>query len=161
MQVENLRFANDEDLKARLLPKLIGRVFHLTTLQGYAGILQDGFIGSNKNGRYPATCSQSGVSYFRQKGCVSLVDLRNTSEEDLEAGLRKYYFLNKFSSNKSVFLVLKPECCSDIIPSSDSKEEGVGAMIVPEFEAGFKDAAPIDSIEGAIFVEVDEHPDAF
>ena len=69
--------------------------------------------------------------------------------------------MNKFSSNKSVFLVLKPECCSDIIPSSDSKEEGVGAMIVPEFEAGFKDAAPIDSIEGAIFVEVDEHPDAF
>jgi hypothetical protein len=162
MQVHNLGIVKEEDLESVLLPKITGRVFHVTTPKGYEEILRDEFSGSNENGKYPATCSQSNVSYFRKKGCVCVVDLRDISDENLESGLRKYYFPNIFPSNKSVFLVLRPECYPNIIPSSISKEdEGLTAMIVIEFEAGIKGSIPLDQIEFAIIVEVAVRPAPF
>jgi len=49
-----------------LLQKVKGCVFHVTTHEGYEEILKDGFIGSNRNGEYPVTCSQSDVSWSLQ-----------------------------------------------------------------------------------------------
>jgi hypothetical protein len=162
MQVHDLGVVKEDNLESVLLPKVKGCVFHVTTHEGYEGILKDGFIGSNRNGEYPVTCSQSDVSYFRKRGCVSVVDLRDISGENLESGLRKYYFPNIFPSNKSVFLILKSECYPDIIPSSISKEdEGLAAMIVVEFEAGIKGSIPLNRIEGVIFVEVAVKPTPF
>ena len=40
----HLRFANYHDLEADLLPKLRGRVFHVTTTGGYVGIQRDEFV---------------------------------------------------------------------------------------------------------------------
>jgi hypothetical protein len=87
---------------------------------------------------------------------VSLVDLRNTSEEGLEAGFGDNISQTNspqtdpfpWSSNRSLFR-----------PHSIEQFKGRGSgSDVPEFEAGFKDAVPIDAIEIAICVEVDEQP---
>ena len=92
VQVRKLHFANYDELRKELLPRLRGRVFHVTTPDGYAGIKQDGFIGSNADLRYPTTYDQSNASYFRKNGYVSLVDLRDVSDEAMEDGLTRYPF---------------------------------------------------------------------
>jgi hypothetical protein len=58
MRSERLSLTQDE-LETILLPKLRGHAFHVTTLEGYAGILRDGVIGSNANGQYSVSHSQS------------------------------------------------------------------------------------------------------
>jgi hypothetical protein len=150
MQAVHLRFANYHDLNADLLPKLRGRVFHVTTTDGYVGIERDGFIGSNANGEYPLSCSQSKVSYFRKNDCVSLVDLRNISDEDLDLGLKKYYFLDPSSQGSAVFLILSPDAYEGLI---SSKGVGLSEMIVPELEAGYRTSIPLRLIEEVMTIE--------
>ncbi|MFZ0797894.1 MAG: hypothetical protein WCA13_14725 [Terriglobales bacterium] len=150
MEAAHLRFANYHDLEADLLPKLRGRVFHVTTTEGYAGIQRDGFIGSNANGEYPLSCSQSKVSNFRKNGCVSLVDLRNISDEDLDLGLKKYYFLDPSLQGNVVSLILSPDAYQGLI---SSKGVGLAEMIVPELEAGYQTSIPLRLIEEVISVE--------
>jgi len=141
------------------VPKLRGHVFHVTTEQGYAAIKADGFVRSNENQAFELTSRQSAVSYFRKNGCISLVDLRGVSDEDLEWGLRKYYFLRPFSSNVAVFLILDPSCHEQLIPWTMSKGDGARAMIVPEFEAGFHRALPFALIKSVIHCRVSRKPD--
>lgn len=151
---QSLRFKAFSELESQLMPMLRNHVFHVTTPAGYEGIRRDGRITSNVDGKFQMTCSQSEVSYFRKKGCVSLIDLRNPSEGELADGLRKYYFLHPFTSNSSVFLILKPTCYPDLISWEISKEdEGLRAMIVPYIEAGYSNSIPIDLIESVIITE--------
>src|ERR1700732_4936864 len=86
------RFKTYEELESKLLPVLRNQVFHATTPDGYVGVLRDGFIASNVDRKFPMTCSQSEASYFRKKGCISLVDLRDISGTDLADALLKYNF---------------------------------------------------------------------
>jgi hypothetical protein len=149
-----------DELETILLPKLRGHVFHVTTPEGYAGILRDQFVGSNANGQYALSHSQSRVSYFRKRDCVSVVDLRAITDEDLRLAILKYYFLDIFPNHKSVFLILKQQCYSELVPWTVSKgDEGLTAMIVPYLEAGFKHSIPFDCIEKAILVEVADSPE--
>lgn len=160
MRTEHLSLKSDE-LETVLLPKLRGHALHVTTPEGYAGILRDQFVGSNVNGQYPLSHSQSRVSYFRKRDCVSLVDLRSITDEDLYWAIRKYYFLDIFPNHKSVFLFLKQQCYGELIPWTVSKEdEGLSSMIVPYLEAGFKHSIPLDCIEKAILVEVVDSTEA-
>ena len=94
---------------------------------------------------------------------MSVVEiLREISDEDLTWTMRNYYFLDIFPSHKSVFLILKPECYSELISWTVSKQdEPLTAMIVPYLEAGFKNSIPVDCIERAIFAEVAATPDPF
>ena len=96
------------------MPILRGQVFHVTTPQAYLLIKEDGFVGANTGGEYGTTCSQSSVSHFRRRRCVSLVDLRSISEESLARGIRKYDFLNRFPC--SVLLVLNRRSYPSLIP---------------------------------------------
>jgi hypothetical protein len=82
---ERLELGEDE-LHGTLLPKLRDRVFHVTTEHGCAAIKADGFVRSNENQCFELTTSQSAVSYFRKNGRISLVDLRDISDDDLERG---------------------------------------------------------------------------
>jgi hypothetical protein len=141
---------------------LRGHAFHVTTPEGYAGIVRDGLIGSNANGQYPLSHTQSNVSYFRKRDHVSIVDLREISDENLIWAMRKYYFLDIFPNHKSVFLILKPECYGKLVPWTVSKEdEPLTAMIVPHLEAGFEHSIPVEYVDKAIFVEVEVTPDPF
>lgn len=143
-----------EDVKRMVLPELRGHVLHVTTEQGFRGIQASGAVTANTMGLLPFTCSQSEVSYFRKNGCVSLIDLRDISDEKLHGGMRKYYFLQPFRSNRVVFLILKSTGYPGVISWEVSRSEGVGAMIVPYLEAGYQDEIPLDLIESALIVDV-------
>jgi hypothetical protein len=57
-----------------------------------------------------------------------------------------------FPNHKSVFLILKPECYSELLSWTGSKEdEPLTAMVVAYLEAGFKHSIPVDCIDQAIF----------
>lgn len=145
-----------EALASELLPKLLGTVFHVTDMKGYAGIVQDQEIRVD-DGSNPTT-PQSKVSYFRTRGCVCLFDLRSVPMEEMELGLMKYYFLNPtHADNRPVFLFLDRSYWDRLISWTVSKEdEGLGAMVIPYFEAGHQGPIPLSCIESALLVEVED-----
>ena len=72
----------------RLLPLLLGRVFHVTSQHAFAEILASGQIHPNVNGTYTSPFGSSN-SYFRKRGCVGLFDYRAATPEQIEASISK------------------------------------------------------------------------
>ena len=115
---------HESQLQDFLLPILRGNVFHLTNRSALKGITKDGLIRSNKNGESSYTYPQSARSYARTRGYVSLFDLRNTSNDQLETGLSNFYFLNPpFVDNNPFFLILSPFLHPALIPWTQAKDE--------------------------------------
>lgn len=147
MEVRKFKFANYDEAMKELLPLLRGRVFHTTTAAAYTSILSDGFIGSNKDGKYPAAYPQSENSFFRKRGCVSMVDLRTATDKQLELGDMQYRFLSPSSSREAFLLFLKPSCHDSLIPEGPA--DGDYSTFVEHVEAGYPDFIPISCIEEA------------
>jgi hypothetical protein len=144
------------DLETELLPRLMGRVFHVTPRKTYPGIVSDGWIKSNQTGCLGFTSSQSNVSYFRTRGCVSLIDLRTTTQKQVNDALLKYDFLNPFSSPKDnpAFLLLKESkfCFEQLISWSNAS---LGDMVVPYVEAGYRDRIPLSLVERVLLLDIE------
>ena len=66
-------------LEDELLPFLVGRVFHVTSLSSYRAIASDGFIGGNGDGAYPSATPFSASCFGTVNGYVNLCDLRDRS----------------------------------------------------------------------------------
>ena len=66
-------------LEDELLPLLVGKVFHVTSLTGYRAIVSDGFIDSNGEGAYPFTTPFSQSCFGTLNAYVNLCDLRDKS----------------------------------------------------------------------------------
>ena len=158
MELRKFRFASYNEAKAALFPQLRTRVFHATSHTGFAGIQRDGYIGSNKDKRYPCAYPQAENSFFRKRGYVSLIDLRTATDEQIEDGDMKYRYLSP-SSEQTILLFLKPDCYDQLVTWDVSKaEEGLRAMIVPYVESGFPDAIPVSCIEEAWEVTITQPP---
>ncbi len=145
-----------ESLRTDLLPRLVGRVFHVTTREAYVRVRSDGVIKSNQSGELGFTFGQSRFSYFRKRGCVSVFDLRTATPEQIDDSLHKYYFLNPpFSKNRPVFLLLADACSEQLLPWSQSiPEEGARAMVIPYVEAGYPGEIPLSLVQCALLLEV-------
>lgn len=140
----------DAHLREVLLPRLLGKVFHVTMCPAARSIIADGAIKANGDGRYPFGYPQSSTSYFRKQGCVCLFDLRVASEERVNATLEKFYFLNPWH-NRPVFFVLDPARLPSLISA-----EGVApsAMCVPHTEVGHKGDLSLDLVRTVLWVRV-------
>jgi hypothetical protein len=157
---EQFLSVHQRDLSTILLPILVGRVFHVTTPEAFANLLAEGMIKTNENGDFAFTFGQSANSYFRRRGCVSVFDLRSVTSAQSEDSLRKYYFLTTwFTTNKPVFLCLNSTGFERLIPWIRWKEEeAYHEMVIPYVEAGYPGDIPIDLIDAAVRVEVDNPP---
>jgi len=103
---------------------------------------------------------QSENSYFRNKGCVSVFDLRTSTADQVDEALLKYYFLNPFPDNRPVFLILSRSCYGGLIPWSTSiAKAGCRAMVIPHVEAGYPSEIPLSLIDSALFVTVKKESD--
>jgi hypothetical protein len=121
------KFMNEESLvlpqaalESVLLPRLLDRVFHVTTPEAYTRILLDRLIKSNKAGDFSFTRGRSEFSYFRKRGCVCVFDLRSATREQVSDGLLK---CPPWSNNKAVFLLLKESCYERLISWTVAKSE--------------------------------------
>ena len=155
MSPNRVRVRQDE-LRSVVLPRLIGRVFHVTTRAGYAGISRDGLIKSNQDAVLPFSYPQSEASYFRKRGCVCLFDLRSATADQIDEALQKFYFLDPSSEDKPpVFLFLNHSCYERLIPWSVSfPDEGYRAMVIPYVEAGYSGDIPLSLIDSVLSLQI-------
>lgn len=162
MDVERLSIWS-ENLRTELLPRLKERVFHVTTVDGFLSISEDGAIRHNRDNRYPLNHSVSKASYFRTRGCVCLCDLRSVSDEDLENALFKYNFLNPLSTgDMPVFMILSHEVYADLLPWTEwKKAKPTESMVVPFIEAGYPGKITLTAVERTLIVEVKRKPNPF
>jgi len=150
---------NGSELEEELLPLLRENVFHVTTARAYWQIRRDGVIRSNQDGRFRFTYPQSGRSYGRQHGLVSLFDLRDKTDEAVRSTLDKFYFLRPGES-LPVFLILSEAAYTRVIEPPPSMAAFEYKYIwIPESEAYYPGDLPLPEIASAIRPQIYHVPD--
>ena len=147
-------------LQERLYPLVRRRVFHVTRQQYLASILEDGGIRSNESGILPSTFGSSDNSFFRNRGCVSLFDLRHATTEQVRTHLPDCWPFQPAEPGSDIAIfVVSPAAYDRLIPWDRAKEEGaLSEMILPYLESGFPKFLPLELISEIIEVAVLEVP---
>lgn len=150
----------DRELFATLEPRLLGRVFHVTSHEVAHRVLGGEGILTNENGTLTSGFRSSDQSFFRLRGCVSLFDFRNLTPDGREKALYDASALNPngHANNCPAFLFLNPCCFDKLLPWTlcDGKQ-----MVVPYVECGHEGPIGCESITEALFVTVIPTPSAF
>ena len=145
-----------DHLWSQLLPRLVGRVFHVTTREAYVAIREAGAIRPNIS-TFPSPFGKY-QSFFRKRGCVSVFDLRTATPEQISVSVGKSGLLSPGRSGKwpQVYLFLASECFERLVPWTRWKEEDAKSdAIVPHIEAGYPGEVSTDLITAALVVTVD------
>ena len=146
------------NLRGKVLPLLMGKVFHVTSFKSYYVILRDGMIKTNKERDFKFTFPQSEISYGRKRGYVCLFDLREKSNDIIEEALGRFYFLNPpYSQNKPVFLIISPRLYSSLVLINDAKakeEIGYKEMYIPDVECWYPGSISLEYVEEILEVTV-------
>lgn len=154
-------FPETEALR-RLLPLLMGRVFHISRSEYLESIQRTGQISTNEHGQLASTFGASRNSYFKNRGCVSVFDYRNPPEDKFE----------QFMGRCSPTAALTPECpiivfflseatFTKLLPWTGWKIDGhPSEMILPYLEAGYPGPIPLDKIDEVIRVTATEEPNS-
>jgi len=155
---ENVISCLKTDLKAKILPLLINKVFHVTSEKRYTKIRETGVIKNNKDKKFKYTYAQSENSYGRKRGYVCLVDLRNISNELIEEMLMRYYFLMP-TDWPPVFLILNEQYYENIISWQVAAEEvSYKEMYVPHIECWYPEDIQISKISEILKISIIKSP---
>lgn len=167
MQVISFKFS-DGNYHKELLGQLRGKVFHITSVDAYEKIKQDGFVFHNRDGQYP-TNTGSVKSFGRNRGWVCLFDLRNKSEEEIEDALFRYYFVNPpwfsknigdFSESRLAYLILNPHCHDDLILQNEQLRGEIWSdslrctQFVPQVECWYDEKLSIECVQQVFLVTI-------
>lgn len=150
----------ERSLRERLLPILKGRVFHVTGSEAYQHIVLDGAVRPNDKGAFNTNFGFSELSYFRRRGCVSVCDFRDVTDDELEEGLRKYNCLRPVHDWSLVaYLVLGEEAQQSVITWAQAvQEDGLTIQGVPRIEGGYPGPLAVEELEEVILVEIIADP---
>ncbi len=153
---------NNSDLRARVLPLLRGQVFHVTKLQTFDSIRTTGSIKNNRDGQFRFTYGQSANSYGRVRGWVSLFDLRNATDAEIDEALLKYYFLNPFFDESTHVYLFISECAWPYLISWEraKQEKAWKEMFIPDVETWYPGDIPISLVSDALVVTVQTREDS-
>jgi hypothetical protein len=151
---------SDKDVRAELLPHLIGRVFHVTQQHSLDGIRSVGYIDPNVGGALGNSFSQSSKSFGRANGCVCLFDFREKTNEAISWGLDCCNFLeSRDFANQIAVLRIDPVAFPQLIPAGSAYERGgAGTIWVPEVECWFSGQLPISLISDILLVTIHRTP---
>ena len=136
----------------KLFPKLRKGLLHRTSIEGYRGIRQAGYIFPNQ-GQFPYSYPQSKFYYSHSKGYVCLFDFESAEEEDCIAiHLTWGHF---FSDHKPATVVLRLNrqvLGNDLIPNSAAPKLGSQDFksYIPYVEAWHPKPVPVSAIDGYI-----------
>lgn len=157
MRIEDVK-VRKADLKDRILPKLVGSVFHVTSASGFDGIAQTGLVFANQDGSLGDTYPQSAIGYGRNRGYVCLFDLRETDPSRVDRALEDFYFLDPFSDRRDpVFLFMRSEEYVRLIPwecAKDSRE-----MFIWHVEAWYPGDMPVATLDHVLRLKIERPPD--
>ncbi len=149
MKISDLSLHSSQ-LRASLLPLLLGRVFHVTRLTVFEHILADGEIRTNANGALP-TVFGSTNSFFRKQGYASFFDYRSASPTQIDDSIPKCHPYHLPPSSPELpnepniaFLFLSKTVHDRLIPWTQWKDEKTDSdKAIPYVEAGYPGAVPI------------------
>ena|SRR3989344_96034 len=131
MKITNIAATRDE-LKAKLLPLLLNKVFHVTGKESFEKIIESGTINPNINEAYPYTFPQSANNFGVRNEMVCLIDLRLKSYFDAERYARDgYYFLRPRDWETVVFLLLDSSFHKDLKLQARFEPALVGENYIP------------------------------
>ena len=151
---ETIIQTSDDTDRKRLLKRLLGTVFHLTTADAFPGIVRDGRVGHNRNGQYPLNCG-SQRSFGRLHGYVCLFDLRNASPAKISLARELCDFLypdwlTGDRAENPVYLVLRPEACHRLVPNASAyyacRAGGRALKYLPGAECWYPGNLPLEDI---------------
>ena len=153
MQQQTLQL-HERNLRAELLPQLIGRVFHVTTIEAVKGIVVEERV------RWDAGTPRYANAYCRSISGVSVCDLRVSTPEQIDLALDKYYFLDPTHGRSSpAFLFLNERCFPRLIPGRRQMEDrDLEKLVVPYIEACHPGDIPVAEIDKALCVEIQRDP---
>jgi hypothetical protein len=156
-RVERLTL-RQEQLREALLPRLMGMVFHVTSRTSYRGIRKDKAILNNRDRRFAYTFPQSEGNSGRERGWVSVFDLRNVPEGELDAALDKFPVLDPFHRRPDtpVFLVLDEAFHAELKPWT----EGAIGRRIPYVEAWYPGDIALNKIRLVLDVKVQRPPES-
>lgn len=146
----------EDELEKKLLPQLVGKVFHVTNLEGFKGIQKSQAIEVNKDEKFYYRHGQSQKSYGIKRGYICLVDLRNQKINDatLKDALTRYYFLSPHDKKEEFFFVLKPHLCPKLVSwKKANKDVKYKEVWVPYIECWYPENIKLEEIEEIIEVE--------
>lgn len=127
------------ELDAIVLPRLRGRIFHLTDPVTFENIARTGRIHSYQQTDFTLAFGQSVNSYGRSRGWVSLFDLSNRADAEIKEALICYYFFRVFHSERpQICLFIAENVWPSLIHWQRAREEvGGKEMYIPFVEAWY------------------------
>jgi hypothetical protein len=153
-----LRIAYAE-ISSLLMPRLMGRRFHVTCRDRVPAIEAAGTIYHNLDRDLPTAYGSSSNSFFRNRACVSVFDYSIASAEQVDESLRKCtpYQAGRKCDWQLAFYFLRPE--AELRSWKEWKEtESWREMVVPFVEAGHEGDIPLSTIEELLEVWIDYQP---
>lgn len=135
-----------------LINQLRGRMFHVTSPANFVKICASGAILSNTSGNFKHNWGNN--YYFKNKGCLSVVDLvNNTRPRITKRKMLNDYSVFEQASPVVVFLFLSPAIHHRAITwHSWKKEKAHKQQVVPELESGIPESIPLSDIEEIWFI---------
>jgi hypothetical protein len=144
-----------------IMPLLYGNVFHVTKDHNWSKIRFTGkLMPVPVEGEYESTFGS--ISYFRERGCVSLFDYRNYEEEGFERNFEKCHPLQPLNEDCPIkILFLSHDYYNLLIPWDVSKKDIKGNNIVPYVEVGVEGDVPLDYFYKVLSVSTVDDKEGF
>ena len=146
------------DAFKQLMPRIEGKVFHVSKMSNWPSIEKLKKILPNRNGKLETTFGSSTNSYFKNKNCVSVFDYRKINEEEPQEHIHKCRPTKPLTPEDGIIIfVLGKEYHDKLMAWDGWKQDDLRQMVVPHVEAGYPGAIELSQIEEAIFVTIDEN----
>ncbi|MGA9665978.1 MAG: hypothetical protein WCE23_11610 [Candidatus Binatus sp.] len=139
----------------QLMPRIKGKVFHVSKARNWPNIEFIGRILPNENGELETSFGSSSNSYFKNKRCVSVFDYRNIHEAEPKKHIHKCRPTKPLTPEEGIVIfVLGQESYDKLEPWDGWSHGDTRQMVVPYIEAGYPGAIELSQIEELIFVTV-------
>lgn len=139
----------------RLLPRLRGRVFHVTSEARLRAILLDGVIRTNHDGALGETYPQSAGCVGRLRQCVCLFDGRGHADDVLTSGICCYGIPGPLGHELAFLFVAEAAHARLVRPAP--ADFAIGTCI-PHVESWFPGDLPLTLVDEVLRVHVRRPP---
>ena len=158
LTTEKLECGHSE-IEQVMLPRLRGRVFHVTRKETFEDICRYGWVYSKQQAQFAFNPGEPN-SYGRKRGWVRVYDLSNTADVEIKEALIRYWFFRTLRNESGhVYLIIAESAWSSLIPwTRASREVGGKEFFVPFVEAWYPGDMPLQLVSDSLLVTVNPSP---
>jgi len=166
LPVEKQLCFREDKLEKRLLPLLVGKVFHVTSWRSYCSIKSDGFIDTYPDGRF-YYCERDKLPFGVRNGYVCLFDLRgDLTAIGQESGMSILSWMSflqphRPDGHKHAYFIVDSAVFDRLIPNSAARDEDgcfTRGKAIPYIECWYPGRLSLDSVGEVYEVTVTASP---